>query len=141
MDLDIGLSVQQTSDGGYIVAGRTESYGAGSVDAWLIKIDSEPSGFVNGDIVTIPLKYFLSQNYPNPFNPTTHIQYAIPKTTDVKIEVLNILGKRVATLENAKQNAGYHAVDFDASNLASGIYFYRILAGEYVGVKKMVLLK
>ena len=89
----------------------------------------------------IPSKFYLSQNYPNPFNPITHIRYGLPKTSDVKIEVFNILGQRVIILEDGRKTAGYHVIDFDGSQLASGIYLCRIQAGNFINVKKMVLME
>ena len=89
----------------------------------------------------IPQKFQLFQNYPNPFNPVTHIRYGFPKTSDVRIEIFNILGQRVSTLINARKTAGYHSVDFDGSQLSSGVYIYRIQAGDFIETKKMVLMK
>ena len=86
-------------------------------------------------------KFSLSQNYPNPFNPVTHIGFGLTKYTDVRIEICSILGQRVITLLNSKKPAGYHVIEFDGGNFASGIYFYRIKAGEFIDVKKMVLMK
>ncbi len=83
----------------------------------------------------------LSQNYPNPFNPATTIKYSIPSESDVSVKVYDIIGKEVATLVNTKQTAGNYSVQFDASNLASGIYIYRINAGIFTETKKMTLLK
>ncbi|MBU1115203.1 MAG: T9SS type A sorting domain-containing protein, partial [Bacteroidetes bacterium] len=90
---------------------------------------------------SIPTQFALSQNYPNPFNPSTTIEFALPKTSDVKITVYNILGSEVGQLVSGVHNAGYYKVSFDASNLASGIYFYSIKAGDFASVKKLVLLK
>ena len=89
----------------------------------------------------IPDHYVLMQNYPNPFNPTTRIRFGLPQASDVLIEVYNVLGQRVATLLNARKPAGYHEVEFDASQLGSGIYIYRIKAGNFQQVKKMMLMK
>ncbi len=83
----------------------------------------------------------LEQNYPNPFNPSTKIEFAIPATSRVELKVFNILGQEVASLVNETLNAGNHAVTFDASRLATGVYLYRITAGSFVSTKKMVLLK
>ena len=91
--------------------------------------------------VRIPNFYALDQNYPNPFNPTTKITYALPKTGNVNLVVYDILGREVATLVNGVKQAGIHTVNFNASNLASGIYFYKIQAGDFNAVKKMVLVK
>ncbi len=89
----------------------------------------------------IVLKYELSQNYPNPFNPTTTIKYSLKKGGKVNISVYNALGQKVTELVNKVQEAGKYKVKFNASNLASGVYFYRIQSGDFVAVKKMLLLK
>ncbi len=101
------------------------------------------SALVVGVIQTteIPDNYSLSQNYPNPFNPTTRISYGLPKASNVKMVVYDILGKEVATLVNEFTQAGSHEVVFNASTLASGAYFYKIEAGDFVQIKKMLLLK
>jgi hypothetical protein len=83
----------------------------------------------------------LDNNYPNPFNPVTHIRYGLPKTSDVKIEIYNIIGQKIKTLLDKPMEAGYHQVEFNSQNLSSGIYFYRIEAGEFQDVKKMILIK
>lgn len=83
----------------------------------------------------------LEQNYPNPFNPSTKIEFSIPASSQVELKVFNILGQEVATLVNESLKAGNHAVTFDASRLATGVYLYRISAGTFVSTKKMLLLK
>ena len=88
-----------------------------------------------------PLEFELFQNYPNPFNPTTVIRYGIPKESTAKLVVYNILGEVVKTLVENKQKAGSYEVNFNASNLATGIYIYRIQAGDFVDTKKMILMK
>ena len=88
-----------------------------------------------------PEKYALSQNYPNPFNPSTKIDFSLPRSSNVELKVYNVLGQVVATLLNTQLSAGNHTVTFDAQNLASGIYFYSLRAGEFTSVKKMMLLK
>ena len=89
----------------------------------------------------IPTEFTLEQNYPNPFNPTTNIKYSITNSTHVTLKVFNVLGQEVASLVNQEQKAGQYVVDFNASNLASGIYMYRIQAGNNTITKKMLLLK
>jgi hypothetical protein len=90
----------------------------------------------------IPMEFALGQNYPNPFNPTTSISYAIPVQANVTLKVFNIVGQEVATLlNNEVQNRGSHIVTFDARSLATGVYFYRLEAGKFNEVKKMLLLK
>jgi hypothetical protein len=88
----------------------------------------------------IPKVYTLMQNYPNPFNPTTTIRYDLPKSANVSLKVYNILGQLVATLVDERKEAGHYQVRWNA-NVASGIYFYRLQAEEFVQTKKMILLK
>jgi hypothetical protein len=92
------------------------------------------------EIVT-PSSFTLEQNYPNPFNPSTTIRFSIPVETDVRLNVYNTLGQEVAELVNSRLKEGYHQVDFDASTLTSGIYFYRLEADKFVDVKKMIIIK
>lgn len=91
--------------------------------------------------VSAPLAYQLSQNYPNPFNPTTRIAFTIPKSGNVELKVFNMLGQEVATLVDGTMTAGSHFVSFNAQGLASGVYFYRLIAGTYTSTMKMVLMK
>lgn len=90
---------------------------------------------------SMPAKYILHQNFPNPFNPITIIKYEIPRSEFVKIAIYNSLGQEVEVLINKKQPAGNYEINFDGSNYSSGVYFYRIHAGEFVQVKKMMLIK
>ena len=85
--------------------------------------------------------YSLSQNYPNPFNPATVINYQLPKDGLVTLKIYNELGQEVKTLVNQYQSTGNYSVDFNASDLASGVYFYKLQAGDFISVKKMILLK
>ena len=87
------------------------------------------------------LKYDLAQNYPNPFNPSTVIEYSIPTSSNVKVEVYNVLGKLMTTIVNENQEAGSYQVNFDASGLSSGIYYYKIQAGNFAATKEMLLIK
>lgn len=89
----------------------------------------------------VPSKYQLFQNYPNPFNPTTIIKYTIPEANHVILKVFNMLGTEIITLVNEYQNSGVYEVQFDARNLSSGVYLYKIQAGKFVDSKKLLLLK
>lgn len=90
---------------------------------------------------SLPSRFSLSQNYPNPFNPTTEISYSVPVAGHVRLDVFNVAGQRVATLVDADQATGVHTVQWDAGQFASGLYLYRMSAGEFVETKKMLLLK
>ena len=89
----------------------------------------------------LPTGFSVSQNHPNPFKPTTVIQYQLPVQSHVTLRVVDVLGREVATLVNGVEGAGYKSVVFDGSRLASGVYFYRLVAGEYVQTRKLMLLK
>jgi hypothetical protein len=89
----------------------------------------------------LPNAIYLSQNYPNPFNPSTKIEFTLPKSEHTTLKVFNILGKEVSTLVSKKLNQGNHTYTFDGKNLASGIYYYQLVAGEYREVRKMILLR
>jgi hypothetical protein len=93
------------------------------------------------DEYVTPVKYSLNQNYPNPFNPTTIISYNIPKAGLVTLKVYNLLGQLVKTLVNEEQSPGNYKINFDAGNLSSGVYFYRITSGDFSNVKKMLFIK
>ncbi|MFA5834674.1 MAG: T9SS type A sorting domain-containing protein [Bacteroidota bacterium] len=89
----------------------------------------------------LPEKYSLSQNFPNPFNPSTIIRYSLPSSANVKLTVYDLLGREIATLVNEEQSAGLKEVEWNASAFSSGIYFYKITAGSFVDVKKMLIVK
>ena len=90
---------------------------------------------------SVPEIYSLSQNYPNPFNPVSTIRYEVPKSGDVSLIVYDILGREVTRLVDSYLEPGSHQVRWNASDFASGIYFYRLQAGDFVQTRKMVLLK
>lgn len=89
----------------------------------------------------VPKSYGLEQNYPNPFNPTTNISFSLPNSEFVRLSVYNMLGQEVATLLNKEMNAGQYRILFDASNLVSGVYYYRIEAGDFKASKRMLFLQ
>ena len=112
----------------------------------LVNSDNNPIEGVTGkltneSITNIPAEFALGQNYPNPFNPSTTINYELPASNFVTLKIYDLVGKEVATLVNEKLDAGRYTATFNGSNLASGMYFYKITAGEFTFVRKMVLIK
>ena len=89
----------------------------------------------------IPMQYVLYQNFPNPFNPATTISYQLSKVSNVQLEIYNVLGQKIATIVHEKQPAGYYKYSWNAAQFANGVYFYRIQAGKFVQVRKMILMK
>ena len=122
-----------------------------SGNKWIGTLDNGLVVYKGGGIVSVhqnnlnisstPQKTRLNQNYPNPFNPSTTIEFTLPKSEFVELKVYNILGKEVVTLVSNKLNQGNHTYQFDGKNLASGIYYYQLTAGNYRQVKKMIFLK
>jgi len=90
---------------------------------------------------SLPMEYSLSQSHPNPFNPSTQITYSIPKTIDVTLKVYDVIGREIAVLVNERKPAGEYSVTWDAVGIPTGVYFYRIVAGEYIETKKMVVIR
>jgi spore coat protein A len=106
-----------------------------------VAVAGELDNDINLENPAVPSVFELSQNYPNPFNPTTEIRFSLPEANHVSLKVYNSIGQEVATLINADAPAGYHTVKLDASEMASGIYIYKIEAGSFVQTKKMILMK
>jgi hypothetical protein len=96
---------------------------------------------LNDPFSDLPGSFELFQNYPNPFNPATTIKYALPEASRVQIDLYNVLGQNVASLENSQKAAGFHMVHFNANQLPSGMYFYTIRAGSFKKVMRMMLVK
>ncbi len=124
----------------YLLLGGTGYYPL-CVGNWWCFGGATGNGIEEGVSIPHPSGFCLSQNYPNPFNPITHIRYALPKDCQVKLEVYNILGQKVATLVDGEQKAGYKTARWDAGSFSSGIYFYHLQAGDFVQTRKMILLK
>jgi hypothetical protein len=99
------------------------------------------SDVVNVDVTSLPIQFELAQNYPNPFNPSTTIKFSIPQSSNVTLKIFNTLGQEVSTLINQNMESGVHTINFDASQLNSGIYFYRLDADQFSQVRKMTLIK
>jgi hypothetical protein len=114
----------------------------------LEQIDFDGSMSISGELIahlTVPETFNLYQNYPNPFNPTTVIGFQLPKDNYVSLKVYDILGNEITTLINEEKSAGLHTIEFDwgsnNNDLSSGVYFYRLQAGDYIDTKKMILLR
>ena len=143
---DFGFSMQQTSDGGYVLCGYTNSYGAGDANVWLIKLAPDVTTIEENSHVSIN-DYQLKQNYPNPFNPTTTINYQLAVNSKVELTIYNLLGQQIRTMVNTHQLAGAYQVQWNGRNesgmsVTSGIYFYQLNAGkDYSETKKMVLMR
>ncbi len=95
----------------------------------------------NEVVIGVPSSYGLSQNYPNPFNPSTKIEFQIPSDGNVSVKIFDMSGKEVSSLLNEFKSAGYYSIDFNASALSSGTYFYAITSNSFTATKKMVLMK
>ncbi len=111
----------------------------GGADEW--RVDGFSPDNTVESTTELPMKYSLAQNYPNPFNAHSVIEYALPVGSKVELSVYNLLGQKVITLVNGYQEAGYHSINWDASHYSSGIYFYKLIAGDYVSTKTMALIK
>lgn len=98
----------------------------------IVSIDNE---------IKLPIQFMLNQNYPNPFNPTTIIKYQIPELSYVRIKVFDVIGNEIEALVNEEKSAGEYEIEFDGTNLTSGVYFYQLRAGDYTETKKMILLR
>jgi hypothetical protein len=151
---------RQVNDNEWIAIGFVNGSGNSSSPKQYLFIDNNPFGgskfsyrlkqidydgyFEYSDVVEVelqPEQYTLYQNYPNPFNPSTTIKYSLPEDVRVRINIYNSLGELVAEVINKDYEAGYHKVKFGGTNIPSGIYFYRIIAGEFIETKKMILMK
>jgi hypothetical protein len=136
---DYGKCIRQTSDGGYIAVGFTNSYGAGRDDIWLIRLGNEVG--VKPQNQNYAYEYILLPAYPNPFNPSTIISFALPEAVRVNLSTYDVSGRLVIELVDGMRQPGGHEVTFDGSYLASGIYIYNLNAGDYTASGKMVLMK
>ncbi len=139
---DINPTHTYSDSGTYTVILRASSdLSMMGMDSMEINMDSLPTDISDLDNKLMPTEFSLFQNYPNPFNAITSIRFGMPKASEVKIAVSNILGQRVTVLLDAWKPIGYHTVKFDASELASGLYFYRIQSDKFIKIRKMILMK
>jgi len=144
---DISGAIITTSDDGYLISGYTNSFDNNKrYQTILIKTDSLGSNLTDKPTgVNIyrnnSNQYIICQNYPNPFNPITNIEYSIPKTSFVTLKVFDLLGREIRTLVNKEKAVGTYHVSFDASNLSSGIYLYRLQSDNFIETKKLIFIK
>jgi hypothetical protein len=134
------MSVYQAVDGGYVLAGFSSSGSSSDRDVWLLKTLPDPILAADDPFIPHPTTFTLS-NYPNPFNPTTEIEFELSRNGLVSLKVYDLLGREVAEFFNGMQTAGRHRVTFDGTGLASGVYLYRLVAGERTETRKMVLIR
>jgi hypothetical protein len=136
----LAFDTDQFSDGLYrVIIEVYDEAGNFDIDSMDVHFKNNPTSteFDKDNVFT----FKLDQNYPNPSNPTTTISYEIPERSIVTIKIYGVLGNEITTLVNEEKAAGYYDIDFDASELSSGIYFYSLQAGDYIETKKMVLMK
>lgn len=136
-------SICKISENQYYAAGWFQQQPDYKQDIWVMKfsLDSTISGIEYDKRIKTSSKFILEQNYPNPFNPKTKINYSIPQNEFVVLKVYDILGTEITTLVNGNQTKGDHSIEFNATNLHSGIYFYKINSGSYSEVKKLIVMK
>jgi len=135
-----GISVSISGDYTIVGAQFNNGNGSGSGSAYVYS-GFAPTVGVESERISLPAEFALSQNYPNPFNPVTVIEYSLPASGEVSLIVYNLSGQEVARLINGSMPAGNHLITWDASSLASGVYLYRLQAGDFVRTRKMLLLK
>ena len=142
-EVDMVLDASLLEDGVYesmiVISGCDENYNLPDINI-PVAFRVDPTG-IEEPAFSLPKEFALEQSYPNPFNARTEIKYALPVDSDVELDIYNVLGQKVETLVDENQPAGYHRVAWNAKDKSSGMYFYKIRAGDYVETKKMLLLK
>jgi hypothetical protein len=132
------------NNGDILFAGESDRYSSSMNNIFAVRTDSNlnyPTVGINNMNNELLTDYNLFQNYPNPFNPETKINYDLPKSGIVKLTIYDVLGREIKTLINEFKQAGTYTVDFNGENLSSGVYYYKMTAGDFTSIKKMVLIK
>lgn len=138
---EVSLSISETNAKPSFEPKQLRTKSSGKKPIWKVVINTTGIATSTEDEAGLPDKFSLSQNYPNPFNPSTTINYDLPEASTVKLTVFDILGRKVATLVNERKDAGYHQIIFNAQAMASGVYLYRLEAGNNIFIKKLTLIK
>jgi hypothetical protein len=138
---NIGRCINKTDDENLIITGDYYSEVTNTRDVWLLNVDPDVSDVERDENSQIPETIVLKQNYPNPFNPSTTIEFGIPESQFVTFAVYNLLGEQVSLIVNENLSAGNYKVDWDAGDLPSGIYIYKLIAGVFNQSNKMILMK
>jgi ligand-binding sensor domain-containing protein len=139
--LEIPFTEIQSSSVYSIYSDRNNNKWFGFGNGYIVKYTGDFPTTIKDDEFNIPIDFSLSQNFPNPFNPSTTISWQSPVSSHQSLKIFDILGNEVASLVNEFRNAGSYEVDFDASALSSGVYFYKLQAGDFLQTKKMILIK
>jgi len=128
------------SVGDTVVTAKVDD-GHGGTDTQTYTLHVHPSVGIDSETNQVPQQYVLHQNHPNPFNPSTKIKYSVPQSSNIVIKVFNILGKEIETLVNEEKPIGNYEIEFNTTQLPSGVYLYSLTAGNFVEIKKMILMK
>ena len=137
IESEVGFSVKQISDGGYIITGYNHTV-TEEPNVYVVKVKPDITDVEDESVVS---NFLLAQNYPNPFNPNTTIKYQVPELSFVTIKVYDLLGNEIAALVNEEKLAGKYEVAFNATGLPSGVYYYQLKTGSFFETKKMIMMK
>ncbi|MCF7811399.1 T9SS type A sorting domain-containing protein [bacterium] len=140
-EMDNCFEIRATESGGYALAGYTCSFGEGGADAWLIVTDTDPVNVPNNPENLLPDEISLAPAYPNPFNSTTTISYGLDRPARTRIAVYDLSGREVTTLFDGYRQAGFHSVNLNANDLASGLYFVQLKASNQISTQKVILIR